>query len=140
MPYMYYSPDSMWTYVLIVLPAVLIALLNVCTFAIPFNKVDLVVHLIAYGCAEFVIVAEMILVISQLFLEGNPNQKVIGLPILCFGYIALGIQMLATAIFYLVNAFVAVPVWLVVLIECIIIGFEAIQMAGAFFFKARNEC
>lgn len=26
MPYMYYSPDSMWTYVLIVLPAVLIAL------------------------------------------------------------------------------------------------------------------
>ena len=122
----------------IVISVVLLALLNVCTFAIPFNKVDLRSHFTAYGCAEFVILAEMILVISQMFLEDNPNQKVLGLPIIFFGYVTLGIQLLVTAIFYLLNAFFALPVWIIVVVECFVIGFGAIQVVKGFFFKARN--
>ena len=123
----------------IVISVVLLALLNVCTFAIPFNKVDLHSHFTAYGCAELVILAEMILVISQMFLEENPNQKVLGLPIIFFGYVTLGIQLLVTAIFYLLNAFFALPVWIIVVVECFVIGFGAIQVVKGFFFKHRNE-
>lgn len=123
----------------IVIVFVLIALLNVFTFAIPFNKVDIAVHFTVYGCAEFVLIAEMILIISQIFMEEKPNQKVIGLPIIYFGYVTVVIQLLATAIFYLTNAFVALPLWVVIVIECLIIGFGTIQITNGFFFKARNE-
>ena len=123
----------------IVITVVLLALLNVCTFAIPFNKVDLGVHLVAYGCAEFVILAEMILVISQLFIEEDSNQKILGLPIIFSGYITTVIQLIVTAVFYLVNAFVRLPVWVVILVEVLIIGFGVIQIVKGFFFKTRNE-
>lgn len=123
----------------IVIAFVLIALLNVFTFAIPFNKVDTAVHFTVYGCAEFVLIVEMILIISQIFMEEKPNQKVIGLPIIYFGYFTVVIQLLATAIFYLTNAFIALPLWVVIVIECLIIGFGTIQITKWFFFKARNE-
>lgn len=123
----------------IVIFAVLIALLNVCTFAIPFNKIDLGVHFAAYGCAEFVIIAEMILIISQLFLEEKSNQRIIGLPIIYFGYVTLAIQLVATVVFYLVNAYVEMPIWILIIAECFIIGFGIIQIAKALFFKTRNE-
>ena len=118
---------------------VLLAIFNVCTFAIPFNKVDLTVHYTIYGCAEFVIIAQMLLIIFQLFLEEKPNQKIIGLPILYFGYITLVIQLVCTLIFYLTNAYVALPLWVVILVECLVIGFGIIQVALGFFFKHRNE-
>ena len=123
----------------IVITVVLLALLNVCTFAIPFNKVDLGVHFAAYGCAEFVILVEMILVISQLFIEEDSNQKILGLPIIYFGYVTTVLQLMITAVFYLVNAFVALPAWVIILVEVLIIGFGVIQIAKGFFFKTRNE-
>ena len=123
----------------IVIIVVFLALLNICTFTIPFNKVDMGVHFTAYGCAEFVILAEVIFAISQLFLEEDRNQKILGLPIIYSGYVTTVIQIMATAIFYLVNAFIALPVWIVILTEAVIIGFGAIQIAQGLFFKARNE-
>ena len=59
----------------IVVAVVILGLLNVVTFAIPFNKIDLAVHLTAYGCAELVIIIETILVVTQLFVEDKANQK-----------------------------------------------------------------
>lgn len=123
----------------IVISIILLALLNVATFAIPFNKVDLAAHFTAYGCAEFVIIAEMILVLSELFLEENSNQKVLGLPIVYFGFLTDFIQLLVTVIFFVTNAFVLVPFWIVMVIECLIIGFGSIQVAKGFFFKERNR-
>ncbi len=123
----------------IVIAIVFLVLLNICTFAIPFNKVNESVHFIAYGCCEFVIIAEMVLIISQLFVESNRNQKILGLPIIYAGYIITFIQIIVTIIFYIVNSYIALPIWLVVLIEVFIIGFGAIQVSKGFFFKLRNE-
>ena len=122
----------------IVITIVVLALLNVCTFVIPFNKVDLGVHFTVYGCTSFVIVAEMILILTQMFGNDNLNQKIISLPITFYGYIVTALQILATIVFYLVNAFVQIPIWIVIIVESILIGFGVIQIAKGFFFKTKN--
>ena len=122
----------------VIITLVTLILLNVFTFVIPFNKIDKTVHFTAYGCAEFVIVAEMLLILNQLFKEDYLNQKIISLPIIFFGYVTAAIQVLATVIFYLINAFVKLQIWIVVVTECLIIGFGVIEVAKGFFFKYRN--
>lgn len=122
----------------IVITVVVLILLNVCTFVIPFNKINMVAHFTVYGCAEFVILAEMALILTQMFGCDDSNQRLISLPIAFFGYATTAIQILVTAIFYLANAFVEVPTWVVIIVECIIIGFGIIQIAKGFFFKSRN--
>ena len=123
----------------VVITAVILVLLNVCTFAIPFNKIDLAAHLTAYGCAEFVFLAEMVIILTQLFTGENSNQKILSLPIVFFGYVTVAIQALATFVFYLTNAFVQVPIWIVIIVECVILGLGIIQITKGFFFKVRNE-
>ena len=121
-----------------VITAVVLILLNVCTFVIPFNKIDMAVHFTVYGCAEFVVLAEMALILTQMFGRDDPNQRIISLPIAFFGYVTAAIQILVTAGFYLANAFVEISVWVVVIVECILIGFGIVQIVKGFFFKARN--
>lgn len=123
----------------IIVTAVLIILLNVCTFVIPFNKTNMVAHFITYGCTEVVIISEMILIISQLFLGEDSKQKVLGLPIIYFGCVTVGIQLLAAVIFYLVNVYIALPAWIIIVVECFIIGSGIIQIVKGFFFKNRNK-
>ena len=72
----------------IVITAVVLILLNVCTFVIPFNKIDMGVHFTVYGCAEFVILAEMALILTQVFGFDDSNQKIIALPIPYFAYVS----------------------------------------------------
>ncbi len=117
---------------------VLIILLTVCTFAIPFPKLDNGVLVTSYVCAVVMIIAEGSLAISLLFKEENMNQRILGLPILYSGYIALTAQIIATAIFYVCNAFIKLPIWIVIIVECILFGYLIIQMAKGFFFKDRN--
>lgn len=122
----------------IVIAAVALMLLNVCTFVIPFNKIDMSVHFTVYGCAEFVVLAEMVLILTQMFGGDESNQKIISLPIVFWGCVTAAIQFFVTAGFYLANAFVEIPVWVVVIVECVLIGFGVAQVAKGFFFKARN--
>ena len=122
----------------IIITLVVLALLNVCTFIIPFNKVDLIVHFTAYGCAEFVILAEMTLILTQLFSGAELNQKIVSLPIVLYGYIVVVIQVVTTAVFYLINAYIELPIWIVIIVESLIIGFGIIRTAKGFFFKAKS--
>ena len=123
----------------IVVAAVVLTLLNVCTFAIPFHKIDLSVHLTAYGCAEFVFLAEAVIILTQLFSGKDSNKKILSLPIVFFGYVTAFIQALTTFVFYLTNAFIKLPIWIVILVECVILGLGIVQVTKGFFFKARNE-
>lgn len=122
-----------------VIMAVLIVLLNVATFAIPFNKIDQGVLLTAYFMSEFVIAAEGTLVIGLLFGESDPNQKILGLPMVYSGFLALIVQTIATTVFYLCNAFVKLPIWVVAVVECVLIGYFIVQLALGFFFKNHIE-
>lgn len=126
-------------FITIIISIVILAMLNICTFVIPFNKFSMTTHFTAYGFATFVIVAETILIISHLFLESNSNQRIISLPIIYYGYITLVIQVICTIVFYVVNALIPIPFWIVVIIECFIIGFGMIQIAKGYFFKNRNQ-
>ncbi len=126
-------------FITIIISIVILAMLNICTFVIPFNKFSMTTHFTAYGFATFVIAAETILIISHLFLESNSNQRIISLPIIYYGYITLVIQVICTIVFYVVNALIPIPFWIVVIIECFIIGFGMIQIAKGYFFKNRNQ-
>lgn len=121
----------------VVITIVLVILLNLCTFVIPFEKLSTAVLVVAYIMAEIVIIAEGIIVASQLFNEPDRNQRVLGLPIVFSGYVAMGIQLLATTIFYIVNSFIEMPVWIVVIVEAFIVAYLVIQMAKGVFFKKR---
>ncbi len=123
----------------LIIYAVLIVLLTVCTFAIPFPKLDDGVLITSYVCAVVMTIAEGSLALSLLFNEGNLNQRVLSLPILFSGYVALVLQVIATLAFYVCNAFIKLPIWIVIVIECLLFGYLIIQLAKGFFFKDRNR-
>ncbi len=123
----------------LIIYAVLIVLLTVCTFAIPFPKLDDGVLITSYVCAVVMTIAEGSLALSLLFNEGNLNQRVLSLPILFSGYVALVLQVIATLAFYVCNAFIKLPIWIVILVECLLFGYLIIQLAKGFFFKDRNR-
>lgn len=117
----------------------LLAILNVCTFAIPYPKVSLAVHYTIYGCSEFMVLFAVILAILNLQVEKDRSQKILGLPILYWSYVMLGVQVIASIILYVTNAFVSCPIWLVVLLECILLCLTFIQVAKGYFFKAKSK-
>lgn len=117
---------------------VLIVILSICTFAIPFPKLNNGVIVTSYVCSVAMIIAEGSLTIFVLFKEENANQKILGFPIIFFGYIALILQILSNIVFYICNAFIELQIWIVFLIEALLYGFSIVQIAKGFFFKNRN--
>ena len=100
----------------IIIYSVLAVVLTVCTFAIPFPKQDDAAWALSYVFAMVVLVAELILTLTQIFQETDDNQKILGLPIVYSGYIALIVQLLATVVFYICNAFIKLPIWIIIVV------------------------
>ncbi len=121
-----------------VITILLIAILSVLTFAVPFTKLDQSVLLIVYLCSVVLFALVGGLSIGLLFGKGNGNQKILGLPIVYFGFIGAIIQLIVTVAFYVANAFVLVPVWIPIVVEVVLYCFVAIQLALGFFFRVRN--
>ena len=122
-----------------IITILLIAILSVLTFAVPFPKVDQSVLLVVYVCSVIIFALEGGLTIGLLFGKGNGNQKILGLPIVYSGFAAAVIQLIVTIAFYVANAFVLIPLWIPIVIEVLLYCFVAIQLALGFFFRARNE-
>ena len=116
----------------------LLVVLTLLTFAIPFPKIDQSVLLVVYLCSASVIALEGGLIIGLFFGKGKPNSKILGLPIAYFGFLVAAVQVLVTALFYALNAFIQVPLWIPCLIEALLCCFLVIQLTLGFFFKARN--
>lgn len=123
----------------LIIYAALLALLSILTFAVPFPKVSNSVLIISYSCAMGMIFLEGILTLSLLFKEKDGNQRILGLPILYSCFIALIAQIVLTAIFYICNAFFALPIWLVFVLEAVLFVYLIVQLSLGFFFKNRNE-
>lgn len=117
----------------------LVALLSVFVFVVPFEKVSVTSHYINYGFACFVFIAQGVIFAITMFGEKNAQQRVMGLPIIHSGFVALGLQILASFIFFLTNAFVSLAPWIVILVEAIIIAYMVICVAKGFFFKSHVE-
>jgi hypothetical protein len=123
----------------ITISLVVLLLLTIITFAIPFNKEDDTIFFVSYACGVLSIVIEMILIISQIFSNENANQKIISLPIIYNGFIFTIIQIFLTLLFYVLNVFVKVHLWTLILIECILYGVGIIKIALCIFFKESNK-
>ena len=117
----------------------LLALLNVFTFAVPFNRVSTVSHFINYGAASFVLVAQGAIFALTMFGEKDAEQRVMGLPIIYTGFIALGAQSVASIAFFVTNAFVELAPWIVGVIEALIIVYMLISAVKGFFFKSHIQ-
>ena len=117
-----------------VIAAVLVIVLNIVSFAVPLQKQSEEVFYTAYVMSEFVILAEMGIVIAQLAIDA-PEHRVLGLPIVWSGFLGAIIQTVATICFYVVNAFYSLPVWVVAVIEALLIGYFIIQITLGFLYK-----
>ncbi len=123
----------------IIITVALLAILSIISWAIPIPKQDVAAFVVTYVCAMVLIAAEGVLIILGLFKETDGNKKVLGLPILYFGLVAVIVQLVLLTIVYIVNAFVAMPIWIVVVLECVLILMAIIHVTFGFFFKARTE-
>ena len=122
-----------------IVAGVLLVFLNVFAFAIPFAKQSMPAHYVNYGLASFVIIAQGVIFAVTMFGERDLEQRVIGLPIIYSGFVALIMQFVVTTIFFVVNAFVALPIWVIVVIEMLVIAYMALCVAKGFFFKSHVE-
>jgi len=122
---------------IVVITIVLVILFNVVSFVIPFAKINKIAFLASYVLGEFVIIGEGILIAKQLCSEENRNQRILGLPIIYFGYVALVTQLIITTMFYLCNAFIGLDFWVVVLVESVMIAYFIVQISIGFYFKNR---
>lgn len=116
----------------------LLVLLNLFTFLIPFTKISTSVLLLTYICTEVVILAVGIITILSLFTDEEANQKIISLPIIQNGIITSITQILATIVFFVLNALITVQLWVVIIVECLILFFGTFQIMRGYFFKTRN--
>lgn len=117
---------------------VLIVVLNVVSFAIPFPHQSEDVFITEYVLAEIVIVLEGVLLLFQTGSQSAKN-KVMGLPMVWAGFLGMVAQVILTAVFYAVNAFVALPLWIVWVLEVVLLGYFIVQVTMGYFFKARSE-
>ena len=122
----------------IIITAVLIIILNVCVFAIPFTQINEKVFYFTYACTMITIISLFVISITQVFLEKNSNQKILGLPIVYSSYIINIIQIVFLIITCVVNSYINMPLWIDIVVECIIIGLLIIQISKGLFFKSRN--
>ena len=60
----------------IIITAVLIIILNVCVFVIPFTQINEKVFYFTYACTMITITSLFVISITQVFLEKNSNQKI----------------------------------------------------------------
>lgn len=119
----------------IAVSACLLVILNVASFAIPFTKLNNATFIACYICTEFFILCETGIVISSLLCD-KPYEKVLGLPIAWSGGVGTLVQAIVTICLYVVNAFYDLPVWIVIVIECLLIAYFVAQICLGFVFKA----
>ncbi|MBO4694803.1 MAG: hypothetical protein J5656_02620 [Clostridia bacterium] len=122
-----------------IIMAVLLILLSLITWVVPFKKLDNSVLIVSYVMAFIMICVDGLLIILQIFNQKDKNKRILGLPIIYFGMIALAIQIIVTTLFYILNAFVIVPIWVIIIVEAFVYAFLVLQTVKGFFFKKRIE-
>ena len=124
-------------YSTIVFVLVLLVALNIVTFVLPFNRGDnFPITFTIYLTAGILFIAEGILIAAYLFNEDDKERRVLGLPTVLVGYIALILQIIAAAAFFACNALIYLPVWIVILVEVFIYALFFITLAKGRFFKS----
>ena len=122
-----------------VITLVLVILFNVIFFAIPIPVCSGHAHWINYGMTSFVLGAQGVIFAVTMFGEKDAQARVLGIPVIYSGFVTLGVQLLISGTFLLINAFVGLPFYVVVIVEALILAYMIINFAKGFFFRSHAQ-
>ena len=124
-------------YLLII--AIILVVYSVLVFVIPFTKMNMATFVISY-------IASVIALLSQIYVayiafkgEDNLTSKVYGFPIIKLGYIYLGVQFALSILFYILGAFIDVPVWICIVLYVLVLGLAAVGLITTSTYKEAIE-
>lgn len=124
-------------YLLII--AIILVVYSVLVFVIPFTKMNMATFVISY-------IASVIALLSQVYVayiafkgEDNLTSKVYGFPIIKLGYIYLGVQFALSILFYILGAFIDVPVWICIILYVLVLGLAAVGLITTSTYKEAIE-
>ena len=124
-------------YLLII--AIILVVYSVLVFVIPFTKMNMATFVISY-------IASVIALLSQIYVayiafkgEDNLTSKVYGFPIIKLGYIYLGVQFALSILFYILGAFIDVPVWICIILYVLVLGLAAVGLITTSTYKEAIE-
>ena len=124
-------------YLLII--AIILVVYSVLVFVIPFTKMNMAAFVISY-------IASVIALLSQIYVayiafkgEDNLTSKVYGFPIIKLGYIYLGVQFALSILFYILGAFIDVPVWICIILYVLVLGLAAVGLITTSTYKEAIE-
>lgn len=124
-------------YLLII--AIILVVYSVLVFVIPFTKMNMATFVISY-------IASVIALLSQVYIayiafkgEDNLTSKVYGFPIIKLGYIYLGVQFALSILFYILGAFIDVPVWICIVLYVLVLGLAAVGLITTSTYKETIE-
>lgn len=124
-------------YLLII--AIILVVYSVLVFVIPFTKMNMAAFVISY-------IASVIALLSQVYVayiafkgEDNLTSKVYGFPIIKLGYIYLGVQFALSILFYILGAFIDVPVWICIVLYVLVLGLAAVGLITTSTYKEAIE-
>lgn len=112
--------------------------LTVITFAIPFVKLSYAVLTIEYVSLLLLILCLGGYVAFNLFSNKTANQSILSLLAIQNLGIACLIQLVTTIVFYVLNAFLHIEIWIPVVVEVLIYAYAIVGTALVHFFKVRN--
>ena len=116
---------------------ILLVILNIVTWVIPFNIVSLAVLITTYVCTTVMIIIAASFIAIEFFSDKYFKHVVLGIPLFGAILIAVGLQILACIGFYLANAYVLVAEWIIIIVEILIYGYLIISVSIGYFFKHR---
>lgn len=118
---------------------VAIVLLTVFTFAIPFDKHSWAILITAYVCAILAILYVGFASFNFAFGQGKLRQAVMAYPLIRHAIITCALQMLVTILFYVLNALLDVPFWILAIVETLIVAYGVVTFALGYFYKGRSD-
>ena len=101
---------------------------SVLILVIPYPRKSNAIFWLAWAMGLIFILAQPFIAYYGLKDSKTIKSKIFGWPIIRLGYLSLIIQLILTLIFLIVGAFIAIPIWILVIIEVILISFTIIGL------------
>ena len=102
--------------------AILVVVYNVLVFLIPFPHEDNATYWLGYAFGLVAILSQVYVGYLGLYKKENIKSMFYGFPIVKLGVFYLLAQLGVSVIFFVINAFVSVPYWIILIISILLIG------------------
>ena len=124
-------------YLLII--AIILVVYSVLVFVIPFTKMNMATFVISYIASAIALLSQVYVAYIAFKGEDNLTSKVYGFPIIKLGYIYLGVQFALSILFYILGAFIDVPVWICIVLYVLVLGLAAVGLITTSTYKEAIE-